>query len=58
MTRAMRTRTELEAEMVAADLEYRMALVADDTEAADVAGERFDRAMEQWRRIPEQREAS
>lgn len=53
MTRALLTRQELEQEMTAADHALRVALLVDDTEAADEAGERFDRAMEQWRHLTE-----
>ena len=49
MVEPLPTRVELEAEMTAADLDYRMALLADDIARADQAGERFDRAMALWR---------
>lgn len=57
MPGALRTLAELEVEMVAADLDYRLALLADDVAAAAAAGERFDAAMALWRSIPKPREA-
>lgn len=58
MSKALPTRAELEAEMTAADLDYRLALLADDTAAADAAGDRFDTAMALWQQIPAARKAT